>query len=84
MLNEKAVIKDKVPCLLDVSSGKISMPAYVCLSIVCSARLFIAFGTALPSWWQEYRLYRFREQSVFLRVLYYNVPDIRCRKKLEK
>ena len=88
------------------SSGEIFMLAYVCLSIVCSASLFIAFGTVVPSQWQRcairvagpchrsgtvlphgwqgYRLYRFREQSVFLRVLYYNVPDIRCRKKLAK
>ena len=82
------------------------MLAYVCLSIVCSASLFIAFGTVVPSQWQRcairvagpchrsgtvlphgwqgYRLYRFREQSVFLRVLYYNVPEVRCRKKVQK
>ena len=60
------------------------MLAYVCLSIVCSASLFIAFGTVVPHGWQGYRLYRFREQSVFLRVLYYNVPEVRCRKKVQK
>lgn len=56
-------------------------------------------GNAVPSVWQGraivvaqychtdgtgYRLYRFREQSVFLRVLYYNVPEVRCRKKVQK
>ena len=60
------------------------MLAYVCLSIVCSASLFIAFGTVVPHGWQGYRLYRFREQSVFLRVLYYNVPDPHRRKKVQK
>ena len=41
------------------SSGEIFMLAYICLSIVCSASLFIAFGTvvhhsgnAVPSVWQ--------------------------------
>ena len=29
------------------------MLAYVCLSIVCSASLFIAFGTVVPSQWQR-------------------------------
>ena len=28
------------------------MLAYICLSIVCSASLFIAFGTVVPSVWQ--------------------------------
>ena len=46
-------IKDKVSCLLDVSSGEIFMLAYICLSIVCSASLFIAFGTVVPSQWQR-------------------------------
>ena len=45
--------KDKVSCLLDVSSGEIFMLAYICLSIVCSASLFIAFGTVVPSQWQR-------------------------------
>mgnify|MGYP000004784203 CR=1 FL=1 len=29
------------------------MLAYICLSIVCSASLFIAFGTVVPSQWQR-------------------------------